>query len=78
MQKLEKIQSDFNNSQSSGKKFLWQNLIVLGGCAAVEDAAKKKGGPGVNVPFYPGRNDTTQERQMWKPSQFWNRKRMDS
>ncbi len=57
---LEKIQSDFNTAQKDGKKVSLADLIVLGGCAAVEDAAKK-GGHEVQVPFTPGRTDATQE-----------------
>jgi catalase-peroxidase len=57
--KLEAIQKDFNNSQSGGKKVSLADLIVLGGCAAVEEAAKK-GGHDVKVPFSPGRTDATQ------------------
>jgi len=57
---LEKIQEDFNESQSGGKKVSLADLIVLGGCAAVE-AAAKKAGHDVKVPFAPGRTDATQE-----------------
>jgi len=57
---LEKIQQDFNRSQSGGKKVSLSDLIVLGGCAAVEKAAKKAECE-VKVPFSPGRTDTTQE-----------------
>jgi len=57
---LEKIQSDFNTAQKDGKKVSLADLIVLGGCAAVEDAAKK-GGHEVQVLFTPGRTDATQE-----------------
>ena len=60
LQRLEAIQHDFNHAQSSGKKISLADLIVLGGCAAVEDAAKKAG-QHVVVPFTPGRMDTTQE-----------------
>ncbi len=59
--KLEKIQKKFNNSQSGGKKVSLADLIVLGGCAAVEDAAKKAGFD-VEVPFSPGRTDASQEQ----------------
>ena len=58
---LEKIQQDFNRSQSGGKKVSLADLIVLGGCAAVEQAAKGAG-YNVTVPFTPGRTDTTQEQ----------------
>jgi len=57
---LEKIQQDFNKSQADGKKVSLADLIVLGGCAGVEDAAKKAGHD-VKVPFVPGRTDATQE-----------------
>jgi catalase-peroxidase len=57
---LEKIQKDFNSSQSGGKKFSLADLIVLGGCAAVE-AAAKKAGHDMQVPFTPGRTDASQE-----------------
>ena len=50
LQKLEAIQKDFNGSQSGGKKVSLADLIVLGGCAAVE-AAAKKAGHDVQVPF---------------------------
>ncbi|TWC31099.1 catalase-peroxidase [Pseudomonas sp. SJZ079] len=57
--KLETIQQDFNRSQSGGKKVSLADLIVLGGCAAVE-AAAKKAGVEVKVPFSPGRMDASQ------------------
>jgi catalase-peroxidase len=58
---LEGIQAEFSSAQNgSGKRVSLADLIVLGGCAAVEDAAKKAGHD-VKVPFTPGRNDTTQE-----------------
>ncbi len=57
---LEKIQREFNSSQKRGKKVSLADLIVLGGCAAIEQAAKKAGHE-VNVPFSPGRTDATQE-----------------
>jgi catalase-peroxidase len=60
LQTLEKIQQEFNSSQSGNKKVSLADLIVLGGCAAVEDAAKKAGHE-VNVPFAPGRTDASQE-----------------
>ncbi len=59
LQKLEAIQKEFNGSQSSGKKVSLADLIVLGGCAAVEEAAKKAG-HSVKVPFSPGRTDASQ------------------
>jgi catalase-peroxidase len=57
---LEKIQKDFNGAQSGGKKVSLADVIVLGGCAAVE-AAAKKAGHDVRVPFTPGRTDASQE-----------------
>ena len=59
LQALETIQKAFNNSQSGGKKVSLADLIVLGGCAAVEAAAKKAGFD-VTVPFTPGRTDASQ------------------
>jgi catalase-peroxidase len=61
LQRLEVIQKDFNASQSGGKKVSLADLIVLGGCAAVEQAAKN-GGHNVKVPFTPGRTDASQEQ----------------
>jgi catalase-peroxidase len=58
---LEKVQADFNSSQSGGKKVSLADVIVLGGCAAVEQAAKKAG-HAVQVPFTPGRTDASQEQ----------------
>jgi catalase-peroxidase len=58
---LEKIQQEFNGSQSGGKRVSLADLIVLGGCAAVEQAAKNAGYP-VTVPFAPGRTDASQEQ----------------
>jgi catalase-peroxidase len=57
---LEKIQADFNGAQSNGRKVSLADLIVLGGSAAIEAAAKKAGHE-ISVPFAPGRADTTQE-----------------
>ncbi len=57
---LEKIQKDFNDSQTGGKKVSIADLIVLGGCAGVEEAAKRAGRD-VTVPFNPGRTDATPE-----------------
>jgi catalase-peroxidase len=59
--KLEEIQKDFNKAQSGGKKVSLADLIVLGGCAAIEEGAKKAG-HAVEVPFYPGRTDATPEQ----------------
>jgi catalase-peroxidase len=61
LQKLTGIQQDFNGAQSLGKKISLADLIVLGGCAAVE-AAAKTAGHDVNVPFSPGRMDASQEQ----------------
>jgi catalase-peroxidase len=58
---LEKIQSDFNSAQSGGKKISIADLIVLAGCAGVEQAAKNAGIK-VTVPFTPGRMDASQEQ----------------
>jgi catalase-peroxidase len=60
LQTLEKVQKDFNGAQSGKKKVSLADVIVLGGCAAVE-AAAKKGGHDVKVPFAPGRTDASQE-----------------
>ncbi|MBX3433159.1 MAG: catalase/peroxidase HPI [Pirellulales bacterium] len=57
---LEQIQAEFNGSQTGGKKISLADLIVLGGCAAVEQAAKQAG-HAVEVPFAPGRTDATPE-----------------
>jgi len=61
LQALEGIQKSFNASQSGGKKVSLADLVVLGGCAAVEQAAKKAGFD-VTVPFAPGRTDASQEQ----------------
>ena len=61
LRKLEAIQKDFNGSQSGGKKVSLADLIVLGGSAAVEEAAKRAGHD-VKVPFSPGRTDASQEQ----------------
>jgi catalase-peroxidase len=61
LQRLEAIQKAFNDSQSGGKKVSLADLIVLGGCAAVE-AAAKKAGHDVKVPFAPGRTDASKEQ----------------
>ena len=61
LQTLEAIQKEFNASQSGGKKVSLADLIVLGGCAAVEKAAKDAGHD-VKVPFTPGRMDASQEQ----------------
>jgi catalase-peroxidase len=61
IQGLEQIQTDFNSSAAGGKKVSLADLIVLGGGAAVESAAKA-GGQTVTVPFHPGRTDASQEQ----------------
>ena len=61
LQKFEAIQKDFNGAQSGGKKVSMADLIVLGGCIAVEEAAKKAG-HAVKVSFSPGRMDALQEQ----------------
>ena len=58
---LEKIRQDFNGAQSGGKKVSLADLIVLGGSAAIERAAKEAGHD-VQVPFAPGRTDASQEQ----------------
>ena len=59
--KLEQVQEEFNGVQAGGKKVSLADLIVLGGCAAVERAAKNAGHD-IVVPFTPGRTDATQEQ----------------
>src|SRR5207248_1721622 len=61
LQTLEQVQQDFNGAQSGGKKISIADLVVLGGCAAVEKAAKDAGYD-VTVPFTPGRTDASQEQ----------------
>jgi catalase-peroxidase len=58
---LEKVRSEFNGAQTGGKRVSLADLIVLGGCAAVEQAAKDAG-QDVQVPFTPGRGDASQEQ----------------
>jgi catalase-peroxidase len=58
---LEQVQQDFNSSQTGGKRVSLADVIVLGGCAAVEKAAKGAGYD-VTVPFAPGRTDASQEQ----------------
>jgi catalase-peroxidase len=58
---LERIQSEFNRAQTGGKQVSLADVIVLGGCAAVERAAKDAGFD-VNVPFAPGRTDASQDQ----------------
>ncbi|KHD87169.1 MAG: hydroperoxidase [Bdellovibrio sp. ArHS] len=61
LQAFEKIQTEFNRSQNKGKRISLADLIVLGGCAAVEEAARK-GGYSITVPFSPGRMDALPEQ----------------
>lgn len=58
---LEKIQSDFNGGQETGMRVSLADLIVLGGCAGVEEAARQ-GGHSIKVPFAPGRSDASQDQ----------------
>ncbi|WP_439133967.1 catalase/peroxidase HPI [Pseudomaricurvus sp.] len=58
---LEGMQEEFNKGQSDGKRVSLADLIVLGGCAAIEKAAKDAG-HNIDVPFIPGRTDATQEQ----------------
>jgi catalase-peroxidase len=58
---LEQIQWDFNSAQSGGRKVSLADLVVLGGCAAVEQAARSAGHD-ITVPFAPGRTDASQEQ----------------
>jgi len=60
-QKLEPIRAEFNASAQGGMQVSLADLIVLAGCAAVEEAAKKAG-HNIKVPFFPGRTDATQEQ----------------
>ncbi|HVF31829.1 MAG TPA: catalase/peroxidase HPI [Acidimicrobiales bacterium] len=59
---LEGIQQDFNASAPGGKRISLADLIVLGGCAAIEQAAEEAGLQGVTVPFTPGRSDASQDQ----------------
>jgi catalase-peroxidase len=61
LKKLEGIQTEFNKAQTGGKKVSIADLIVLGGCAAIEKAAKNAG-QDIKVPFTPGRADASQEQ----------------
>jgi catalase-peroxidase len=61
LQTLEQVQQDFNSSQSGGTSVSLADVIVLGGCAAVEQAAKNAGHD-ITVPFAPGRTDASQEQ----------------
>ncbi|NVO85994.1 catalase/peroxidase HPI [Hymenobacter sp. P5252] len=59
---LESIQKEFNESQTGGKRVSLADLIVLGGNAGIEEAARLAGHEGVQVPFRPGRTDATSEQ----------------
>ncbi|NBC82554.1 MAG: catalase/peroxidase HPI [Bacteroidetes bacterium] len=61
LEKLEAVQTEFNNSLTGGKKVSLADVIVLGGCAAVEKAARDAG-YNVTVPFTPGRTDASQDQ----------------
>ncbi len=61
LQKLEQVQADFNAAQSGGKRVSLADVIVLGGCAAIEQAARNAGHD-ITVPFTPGRGDALQEQ----------------
>jgi len=61
LQKLEAIQKEFNASAAGGRKVSLADLVVLGGCAAIEKAAEAAG-VGITVPFKPGRTDASQEQ----------------
>jgi len=61
LEALEKIQQEFNSAQSNQKRVSLADLIILGGCAAIEQAAKNAG-HNVSVPFTPGRTDASQEQ----------------
>jgi catalase-peroxidase len=60
LEAIGRVQEEFNSAQTGGKRISLADLIVLGGCAAVEKAAKDAG-VDVTVPFHPGRTDATQE-----------------
>jgi len=61
LEELGTIQSEFNAGRTDGKKVSLADLIVLGGCAAIEEAARNAGMKGVEVPFTPGRMDASSE-----------------
>ncbi|WP_410174794.1 catalase/peroxidase HPI [Microbulbifer thermotolerans] len=71
--RLERIQKDFNRKASGNKKVSLADLIVLGGAAAIEQAAHKAGYD-IEVPFTPGRNDATQEQTDVQSFSFMERK----
>ncbi|MFM1914316.1 MAG: hypothetical protein RIR51_2169 [Bacteroidota bacterium] len=68
---LESIQSEFNSIQTGGKQVSMADLIVLGGCAAIEKAAKDEG-HSIEVPFTPGRTDASQEQTDIESFQYLN------
>ena len=70
---LERIQSDFNGGQSGGKRISLADLIVLGGCAAVEKAARDAGHD-LTVPFTPDGPTPRRSRPTWRPSRCWSRR----
>ena len=72
LQTLEQIQRDFNGSQKGGKKVSLADLIVLGGCAAVEQAAKKAGHD-ITIPFAPGARMRLKSKPTWSRSPCSNR-----
>ena len=72
LQKLEAIQKEFNGTKPGGKKVSLADLIVLGGCAAVEEAAKKAGHK-VDVPFARDAWMPRRSRPMWSRSPYLNR-----
>ncbi len=61
LQQLEQVRQDFNDTQSGGKRISLADLIILGGCAGVEQAARNAG-VDIQVPFSPGRTDASQEQ----------------
>jgi catalase-peroxidase len=61
LETLERVQREFNDSQTAGKRVSLADVIVLGGCAAVEQAARNAGHD-ITVPFTPGRTDASQEQ----------------
>jgi catalase-peroxidase len=74
---LESIQSEFNAAQTGGKKISMADLIVLAGCAAVEEAARKAGVE-IEVTFTPGRWTRCRSRPMWSRSRYSSRPRTGS
>jgi catalase-peroxidase len=72
LETLEGIQTAFNDAQSGGKKVSLADLIVLGGCAGIEQAAKNAGHE-ITVPFTPGRTDASQDKPTRRPLPCSNR-----